>query len=159
MGWTDKLLYTIIHAKKIINKIGYEEFVRRSKNKVGFEDVPGIGIEKSMAILQWFNEQKNIEMFDILNNILEIEEIKKEDISQNCEGLTFVITGSLYTYKNRNELVKYIEDRGGQVSSAVSNKTSYLINNDSTSKSSKNLKANQLGVKIITENEFNELFK
>lgn len=146
-------------AKKIINKIGYEEFVRRSKNKVGFEDVPGIGIEKSMAILQWFNEQKNIEMFDILNNILEIEEIKKEDISQNCEGLTFVITGSLYTYKNRNELVKYIEDRGGQVSSAVSNKTSYLINNDSTSKSSKNLKANQLGVKIITENEFNELFK
>ena len=112
-----------------------------------------------MAILQWFNEQKNIEMFDILNNILEIEEIKKEDISQNCEGLTFVITGSLYTYKNRNELVKYIEDRGGQVSSAVSNKTSYLINNDSTSKSSKNLKANQLGVKIITEDEFNELFK
>ena len=70
------------------------------------------------------------------------------------EGKTFVITGSLKAYKNREELVSVIERNGGKVSGSVSAKTSYLINNDVASNSSKNKKAHELGIPIISEGEF-----
>ncbi|MDR3224751.1 MAG: hypothetical protein LBT52_00445, partial [Clostridiales Family XIII bacterium] len=73
------------------------------------------------------------------------------------EGRIFVITGSLETYANRDALKERIEDAGGKVTGSVSEKTNYLINNDSGSGSSKNKKAKQLGVKIITEAEVNEM--
>ncbi len=75
-------------------------------------------------------------------------------MEQDLSGMTFVITGSLNTFANRDELKKLIEDRGGKVSGSVSSKTSYLINNDTTSGSSKNKKAKELGVPIISEEEF-----
>lgn len=71
-----------------------------------------------------------------------------------CEGLTFVITGKVYSFKNRDEFVEYVERRKGHVSGSVSKKTDYLVNNDSESKSSKNKKAKELGIPIITEAEF-----
>ena len=71
-----------------------------------------------------------------------------------CNGLTFVITGDVHHYKNRDELKAYIESQGGKVSGSVSGKTSYLINNDVTSTSGKNKKANDLGISIISEDEF-----
>lgn len=70
------------------------------------------------------------------------------------EGKSFVITGSLNYYKNREELIAVIERCGGKVSGSVSSKTSYLINNDVTSNSGKNRKANQLGIPIISESDF-----
>jgi DNA ligase (NAD+) len=73
--------------------------------------------------------------------------------------MTFVITGSLENYENRDELVKVIEDNGGKTASSVSKNTTYLINNDINSNSSKNKKAKELGIKIISENEFNELIQ
>ena len=72
---------------------------------------------------------------------------------QNLSGLTFVITGSLEHYGNRNELKEEIENRGGKVAGSVSAKTTALINNDAASNSSKNKTAKSLGVKIITEDE------
>ncbi|MBQ1537113.1 MAG: NAD-dependent DNA ligase LigA, partial [Ruminococcus sp.] len=69
-------------------------------------------------------------------------------------GKTFVITGSVNIWKNRNELKAFVEANGGKVASAVSGKTDYLINNDSASTSGKNKKAKELGVPIITEEEF-----
>jgi DNA ligase (NAD+) len=69
-------------------------------------------------------------------------------------GKTFVITGSLVHYKNRNELVETIESLGGKVSGSVSAKTDFLINNDKESSSSKNKKAKELGIKIISEDDF-----
>jgi DNA ligase (NAD+) len=71
-----------------------------------------------------------------------------------CQGLTFVVTGDVHHYKNRNELKAYIESQGGKVASAVSGSTSFLINNDAASTSGKNKKAQQLGIPIITEEEF-----
>ena len=71
-----------------------------------------------------------------------------------CAGLTFVITGDVHHYKNRNELKAYIESQGGKVASAVSGSTSFLINNDVTSTSGKNKKAKELGIEIISEDDF-----
>jgi len=82
----------------------------------------------------------------------------KEDNLDNLKDIVVVITGSLKQYKNRAALQSEIESRGGRVSSAVSAKTSYLINNDNTSTSSKNLTAKRLGVPIITEEEFIQKF-
>ena len=83
---------------------------------------------------------------------------KEEDNLDNLKDIIVVITGSLKQYKNRAALQSEIESRGGRVSSAVSAKTNYLINNDNTSTSSKNLTAKKLGVPIITEQEFIEKF-
>ena len=84
--------------------------------------------------------------------------VKEEDNLDNLKDIVVVITGSLKQYKNRAALQSEIESRGGRVSSAVSAKTNYLINNDNTSTSSKNLTAKKLGVPIITEQEFIEKF-
>ena len=82
------------------------------------------------------------------------EQDNNGNAKQVLEGKTFVITGSLRAYKNREELVSVIERNGGKVSGSVSAKTSYLINNDVTSTSGKNKKANELGIPIISEGEF-----
>ena len=79
---------------------------------------------------------------------------KKPNKDMSLKGKTFVITGTLETFKNRNELVAYIESLGGKVSGSVSSKTSYLINNDVTSTSGKNKKAKELGVAILSEKDF-----
>ena len=81
---------------------------------------------------------------------------KREDNNSGVDlsGKTFVITGSLIHYKNRDELVSIIEPMGGKVSGSVSAKTSYLINNDTQSSSSKNQKAKQLNIPIISEQDF-----
>ena len=73
---------------------------------------------------------------------------------QNLAGMVFVITGSVEQFENRNALKDYIEKRGGKVTGSVSAKTTYLINNDNTSASSKNKKAKELGVPVLTEAEF-----
>ena len=74
-------------------------------------------------------------------------------------GKTFVITGDVYHFKNRNELKAKIESLGGRVSGSVSSKTTYLINNDTESTSSKNQKAKMLGIPIISEDEFLEMLQ
>ena len=78
-------------------------------------------------------------------------------VNHSLEGKSFVITGSLKHFSNRQLLQKAIEDANGKVSSSITGKTSYLINNDSNSTSSKNQKAKQLGIPIITEEEFIEM--
>ena len=77
--------------------------------------------------------------------------------SNTISGLTFVVTGDVEKFKNRRELSDFIESKGGKVTGSVTGKTDYLINNDVTSNSGKNKKAKELGIKIISENEFLEL--
>lgn len=142
-------------AKRIINEIGYREFLFRIKAKQGFEDISGIGIEKSKAIINWFANKDNADTFVNLNNILEITQTFSENTSNlPCNGLVFVITGELIRFKNRDEMISFIEARGGKIRSSVSSRTDYLINNDFTSNSGKNKKAKELGIKIISEEEF-----
>ena len=85
---------------------------------------------------------------------LEIEVPAVEEGSQTLSGLSFVVTGSLNHYENRNELKDEIENLGGKVTGSVTGKTECLINNDITSSSSKNKKAKELNVPILTEEEF-----
>ena len=85
-----------------------------------------------------------------------IKKVKKSG-DLKLQGMTFVITGSLNNYSNRDELVKVIEDNGGKTASSVSKNTTYLINNDVTSNSSKNKKAKELGIPIISESDFEKL--
>lgn len=107
--------------------------------------------------------------FDNIVNVVKISEIsdfqfkepQKVELnnSNSLNGLIFAITGSLELYKNRNELISVIENYGGKVSNSVSSKTNYLINNDVNSNSSKNKKAKELNVRIITEKEFEKMIK
>jgi len=83
-----------------------------------------------------------------------VEPVFEKTSGSTLSGKTFVITGSVEQFANRNELKAYIEQRGGKVSGSVSAKTDYLINNDAQSNSTKNKTAKSLGVAIITEQEF-----
>ncbi|KAF5038770.1 DNA ligase A [anaerobic digester metagenome] len=87
---------------------------------------------------------------------MELEEAEENNEPQVFENINFVITGSVELFKNRDELKEEIEKRGGKVTGSVTSKTNFLINNDNLSNSSKNKKAKELGIKIITEIQFVE---
>ena len=82
-----------------------------------------------------------------------------DDSAQTMEGLTFVVTGSVEKFPNRNAVKDYIEKHGGKVTGSVTSKTNYLINNDVMSNSSKNKKAKELGIEIINEEQFLQKWK
>lgn len=117
-----------------------------------------IGPVLAKSIVDYFLDKNKKKIFDDI-----IKEVKiKTDIKKGAsplDNLTFVITGSLNNYENRDALVKVIEDSGGKVASSVSKNTNYLINNDVASNSTKNKKAKELGVKIISEADFEKLIK
>ena len=119
-----------------------------------FAHVNGIGPEKSAQFVSWFRDPHNLRRYQRLITKLTITQVDSTPKGILCEGLTFVITGDVHHYKNRNELKAYIESQGGKVASAVSGSTSFLINNDVTSTSGKNKKAQQLGIPIISEDDF-----
>ena len=124
------------------------------------EDLMGInGIGDVMAgdFADYFADGDNRAKIEDLLSYIEFEEAHEADTIQDLEGKTFVITGSLNSFANRDALKKEIEDRGGKVAGSVSSRTSYLINNDSSSSSSKNRKARELGIPVITEEEFLEM--
>ena len=88
-----------------------------------------------------------------------VQQIEKQDTSNgSCAGITFVITGDVHHYKNRDEFKAYVESQGGKVAGSVSKKTGYLVNNDVESNSSKNRKAKELGEPIISGDTFIEMF-
>lgn len=120
--------------------------------------IAGIGPEKSASFINWFRDARNRLRYHHLLEKLQVTQASNEPTGNLCEGLTFVVTGDVHHYKNRNELKAYIESQGGKVASAVSGSTSYLINNDVTSTSGKNQKAQQLGIPILSEDEFVERF-
>ena len=119
-------------------------------------EIDGIGEIMAEKFCQYFADEDNIKKLDNLLKEVNIAEPEENTTPQNMDGLTFVITGSVEHFANRNELKSYIEKHGGKVTGSVSAKTNYLINNDALSASSKNKKAKQLGVEIITEEVFLE---
>lgn len=129
-------------------------FATQAEPQEVFAHVNGIGPEKSAQFVLWFRNSGNMERYRRLKEKLTIKATALTPTGNACEGLTFVITGDLHHYKNRNELKTYIESQGGKVASAVSGSTSYLINNDVTSTSGKNKKAQQLGIPILSEDDF-----
>ena len=116
-------------------------------------EIDGIGAVIAESYVAFFADEGHRAELDSL--LPELTLVKEESsLPQDLAGKTFVITGSLETYPNRDALKKEIEDRGGKVAGSVSAKTSYLINNDITSTSGKNKKAKELGVPIITEADY-----
>ena len=112
--------------------------------------IEGIGDIMAAGFVKFFREQKNTESVkDILREVTLDETIEKT--GSTLTGKTFVITGSLEHFANRDELKDRIEKAGGKVAGSVSSKTSYLINNDLLSTSGKNKKAKELGIEIIDE--------
>lgn len=120
--------------------------------------IPGIGPEKSASFINWFQQEKNQEIILRLLDEVNVTQASSQPQGKKCENLTFVITGDVHHYKNRNELKAYIESQGGRVAGSVSGATNYLINNDITSTSGKNKKAKDLGIEIISEDAFIERF-
>jgi DNA ligase (NAD+) len=124
-----------------------------------FAHVNGIGPEKSASFVRWFRDTHNLLRYRNLMEKISVTQTDQTPKGNRCEGLTFVITGDVHHYKNRNELKAYIESQGGKVASAVSGSTSFLINNDVTSTSGKNKKAKELNIRIISEDEFIENYQ
>lgn len=148
-------------AKRLLSKYTFKELMETAKTSL-FDDVfasiDGIGPEKSARFVNWFKDDKNYLKVSNLLKELDVKEVEVAEMGTKCAGQTFVITGDVYHYKNRNELKAYIESQGGKVTGSVSKSTTYLINNDAESQSSKNKKAHQLGISIITEEQFREKF-
>ena len=119
-----------------------------------FAHINGIGPEKSAQFVRWFRDADNLSRYQRLLTKLNVIAPDIAPSGTLCEGLTFVITGDVHHYRNRNELKAYIESQGGKVASAVSGSTSFLINNDVTSTSGKNKKAQALGIPILSEDDF-----
>lgn len=148
-------------AKRLLSKYTFKELMETAKTSL-FDDVfasiDGIGPEKSARFVNWFKDDKNYLKVSNLLKELDVKEVEVAEVGTKCAGQTFVITGDVYHYKKRNELKAYIESQGGKVTGSVSKSTTYLINNDAESQSSKNKKAHQLGISIITEEQFREKF-
>lgn len=129
-----------------------------SASKDDLLEIEGIGEVLANSIADFFKSEKNIENVESLRKILKFE--KEESVGgDKLSGKVCVITGSLQHFSNRNELKELIEKNGGKVSGSVSSKTNYLINNDTASNSSKNKKAKELGVEIISEEDFLKLLE
>lgn len=141
-------------SKDISNYCHYDvqTFINFMNVGYNFTIIDGFGTEMQKSLSEWWENNKDNFVELIKEFTFEKTENKSSDV--DLSGKTFVITGSLTHYKNRDELVSVIESMGGKVSGSVSAKTSYLINNDITSTSGKNKKAKDLGVPIISEEDF-----
>ena len=141
-------------AKQLVQYINsYQDFRDKIDNGYDFTIIEGFGPAMSNAICDFDYTLADRLVKYYLNVTKTIEEEKTQDL----EGKTFVVTGRLKTFTNRDELSAAIAARGGKVVSSISGKTDYLINNDTTSISAKNKKAQELGIPIISEEEFLKL--
>jgi len=111
------------------------------------------------AWCQYFASEENQKAAANLLKELEIEKIEETQNENTFAGMTFVITGSLEHFANRKELQELIESNGGKAAGSVTAKTTYLINNDIKSTSSKNKKARELGIPILSEEDFLKLLE
>lgn len=122
-------------------------------------DIAGIGQVLAKSLITYFaDENNNTEVAHLLEEIRFAPITWQEEESLPMNGMTFVITGSVHHFANRNEVKALIEENGGKVAGSVSSKTNYLINNDAASNSSKNKKAKELGIPILTEEDFLAMF-
>ena len=147
----------LANAKVICKEFHYdiEKMIHLTEDDLNA--ISGIGPVIAKAYVEYFANEKHVEE---LRKLLEELEIPQEEINteaQIFENVTFVITGSVEHFANRNEVKEVIESKGGKVTGSVTAKTNYLINNDVNSTSSKNKKAKELGIPIITETEFLEM--
>lgn len=141
-------------AKMIVQSIGSESEKLLCATRDELEKIDGVGAVIADAFVSYFEDKDKKDVFLRLLDELDIEKEVVNDNPKILDGKIFVITGSLQHFNNRNALKDLIESLGGKVASSVSKNTTYLINNDNTSQSTKNKMAAKLNVSVITEDEF-----
>lgn len=144
----------VANAKLLCKNFDYDLEKLKHADETALSEVEGIGEVLAGAIRQYMCDVENMEKLDRLMSKLTLELPEGGDREQTLAGMSFVITGSLNHFDNRNELKELIEQRGGKVTGSVTGKTTCLINNDITSASSKNKKAKELSVPILSEEDF-----
>ena len=144
----------VANAKMICKALDYDPGRLTEATVEELSGISGVGGVIAKAFADYFADPVHRELFE---RLLKEVKIPKEEVqagAQVFENLNFVITGSVEHFSNRNEVKEVIESRGGKVTGSVTSKTNYLINNDVQSASSKNKKARELGIPIISEEEF-----
>lgn len=144
----------LANAKVICKEFKYdvEKLIHLTEDDLN--SISGIGPVIAKTYVSYFKNEKHVvELQNLLKELVIPEEVVNTD-AQIFENMNFVITGSVEHFANRNEVKAIIESKGGKVTGSVTSKTNYLINNDVNSTSSKNKKAKELGIPIITEEDF-----
>ncbi len=147
------------NARLLSQFCGYDLEKLRASTAEELATVEGLGEVIAASVADYFADPGNREALDALLAEIELEKAPEEGAPQALAGKTFVITGSVEHFANRDELKAFIEARGGKVAGSVSKKTDYLINNDTTSTSSKNKKAAQLGIPVLSEEDFLDMIR
>ena len=143
-----RLLRTVSSAQELFDKAA------NAPSDDIFADIDGLGAVRSAAFVQWYKVPANQALVADLLSQVTLSMPAAAPVGGSCAGLTFVITGDVHHFANRNELKALIESLGGKTAGSVSKSTSYLINNDVTSTSGKNKKAKELGIPVISEDDF-----
>ncbi len=146
----------VANAKMLCRYFMYDLQAMREASTEELSEIDGVGEVIAKSIHDFFREEKAVNQLENLLREVEIEAERMQETQQNLAGMSFVITGSLTRFENRNALKEEIERRGGKVTGSVTGKTVCLINNDVASQSSKNKKAKELGVRIVNEEDFEE---
>ncbi len=144
----------IANAKMICRALGNDPEKVMNATADELAQISGVGDVIAGTYVQYFADEEHREIFQKLLAEVEIPKEEEPEGGQNLAGVNFVITGSVHHFANRGEVKEEIEKRGGKVTGSVTSKTNYLINNDVNSTSSKNRKARELGIPIISEEEF-----
>ncbi len=147
----------LANARLICKHFGYDWGKITAADVSELTEIEGVGNVIAESVRKFFDDSENRKMVEELLKYVHFA-AQENNEEQTMDGMVFVITGSLERFDNRNELKKFIEDRGGKVASAVSGNTDFLINNNISGTSSKNKKAKELSIPIITEAEFCEKF-
>ena len=144
----------VANAKMLCRYFDYDLERRQKADVESLSAIEGVGEVIATAFVNYMRDEDNLRKIDALMKELQIEISKIEEGSQTLAGMSFVITGSLSRFASRNELKEAIEQKGGKVTGSVTGKTTCLINNDVTSTSSKNKKARELGIPVLSEEDF-----
>ena len=146
----------VANAKMLCRYFQYDLQALRDASAEELAEIDGVGGVIALSIYDYFHREKTTEQLENLLGEVEIEKQETAEGEQTLSGMSFVITGSLVHFENRNAMKEEIEKRGGKVTGSVTGKTVCLINNDTASQSSKNKKAKELGVAILSEEDFME---
>lgn len=149
----------LANAKMLCKAFSFDFEAMRQADAETLTQIDGIGQVLAEAWIQYFGSEENNQKVDRLLKELEIEQPEIAEGTAVLDGMIFVITGSVHHFANRKALQEVIESKGGKVTGSVTARTTYLINNDTTSNSSKNKKARELGISIISEEEFLNMAK
>lgn len=146
----------VANAKVLCKEFDYDLQKLMRADEETISQIEGIGSVIAKSVTDYFKNEKNQRKLEHLLTYLTFEKMKIET-GNPLSGKQFVITGSVNQFENRNAMKEFIENRGGKVTGSVSKKTDYLINNDTESSSSKNKKAKELGIPILSEEDFLKL--